>query len=68
MDNQDQSGAAGDNGNAGGGQSAEESLRPVPGLEQVQEREFISENVSISGRHFVRCSPAACARLASRSS
>lgn len=55
-DNQEQSGAAGDNGNAGGGLSADDSLRPVPGLEQVQEREFISENVSISGRHFVRCS------------
>jgi hypothetical protein len=35
---------------------AEEALRPEPGLEIVQEREFISENVSISGRHFVRCS------------
>jgi hypothetical protein len=35
---------------------AEDSLRPEPGLEIVQEREFISENVSISGRHFVRCS------------
>ena len=60
MDNQDQSGAAGGNENMGeggsGGNSAEESLRPVPGLELVQEREFLSENVSISGRHFVRCS------------
>ena len=58
MDNQEQSGAAGGNENTGGrgGGSAEESLRPVPGLEQVQEREFLSENVSISGRHFVRCS------------
>jgi hypothetical protein len=57
-DNQEQSGAAGGNENTGGklGSSAEESLRPAPGLEQVQEREFISENVSISGRHFVRCS------------
>lgn len=59
-ENQNQSGAAGDNENSGEGgggvNSAEESLRPVPGLEQVQEREFISENVSISGRHFVRCS------------
>jgi hypothetical protein len=40
--------------NAGG--EEENSLRPEPGLEIVQEREFISENVSISGRHFVRCS------------
>lgn len=62
MDNQDHSGAAGGNentgegGNGDGGNPAEESLRPVPGLEQVQEREFLSENVSISGRHFVRCS------------
>lgn len=39
---------------AGGAQA--ESLRPVPGLEIVQRREFLSENVSISGRHFERCS------------
>ncbi len=32
------------------------SLRPEPGLEIVQNREFISENVAISGRHFLRCS------------
>jgi hypothetical protein len=56
MDNQEQPGAAGENENAGGSQPAEESLRPVPDLELVQEREFLSENVSISGRHFVRCS------------
>jgi hypothetical protein len=60
MDNQEQSGAAGNEntgeGGQGGNASAEESLRPVPGLELVQEREFLSENVSISGRHFVRCS------------
>jgi hypothetical protein len=59
MDNQEQPGAAGGNDDkdgAGGNGPAEESLRPVPGLEQVQEREFLSENVSISGRHFVRCS------------
>ncbi len=37
-------------------QSADDSLRPDPGLEIVQGREFLSENVSISGRHFVRCS------------
>ena len=34
----------------------DEPLRPEPGLEIVQGREFLSENVSISGRHFVRCS------------
>lgn len=33
-----------------------QSLRPAPGLEIVQHREFLSENVSISGRHFERCS------------
>ena len=54
MDEQEQSGAAGENTGEGG--PAEESLRPVPGLELVQGREFLSENVSISGRHFVRCS------------
>jgi hypothetical protein len=40
----------------GKGQAEAESLRPVPGLEIVQRREFLSENVSISGRHFERCS------------
>ena len=39
---------------AGGAQA--DSLRPEPGLEIVQRREFLSENVSISGRHFERCS------------
>jgi hypothetical protein len=34
----------------------EASLRPEPGLEIVESREFIAENVAISGRHFVRCS------------
>ncbi len=34
----------------------DDSLRPDPGLEIVRGREFLSENVSISGRHFVRCS------------
>jgi hypothetical protein len=34
----------------------DDSLRPAPGLEMVQGREFLSENVSISGRHFIRCS------------
>ncbi len=32
------------------------ALRPEPGLEIVEGREFIAENVAISGRHFVRCS------------
>ncbi len=36
--------------------SQDEALRPAPGLEIVQGREFLSENVSISGRHFIRCS------------
>ncbi len=59
MDGQGPTGAAGEN--TGGenivpGIPAEESLRPEPGLELVQGREFLSENVSISGRHFVRCS------------
>jgi hypothetical protein len=40
----------------GNSEGSGESLRPQPGLEIVQEREFISENVAISGRHFVRCS------------
>ena len=38
------------------GRAETESLRPAPGLEIVQRREFLSENVSISGRHFERCS------------
>ena len=38
------------------GQAGTESLRPAPGLEIVHQREFLSENVSISGRHFERCS------------
>jgi hypothetical protein len=45
--------------NAGGreaGAAETQSLRPAPGLEIVQRREFLSENVSISGRHFERCS------------
>ena len=37
-------------------ENAESTLRPEPGLEVVENREFISENVAISGRHFVRCS------------
>lgn len=40
----------------GTGRAEAESLRPTPGLEIVQRREFLSENVSISGRHFERCS------------
>jgi hypothetical protein len=42
-----------EDGQAGQG---EDSLRPEAGLERVEGKEFISENVSISGRHFVRCS------------
>jgi hypothetical protein len=49
MDNQESIGEAGN-------PAEENALRPEPGLEIVQGREFISENVSISGRHFVRCS------------
>ena len=36
--------------------SGEANLRPEAGLEIVEGREFIAENVAISGRHFVRCS------------
>ena len=36
--------------------SDEANLRPEPGLEIVESREFIAENVAISVRHFVRCS------------
>lgn len=56
-DERNEGGQSGEeDGHAGEAGQAEESLRPEPGLEIVQEREFISENVSISGRHFVRCS------------
>ncbi len=37
-------------------ENTETGLRPDPGLEIVQNREFIAENVAISGRHFIRCS------------
>jgi len=37
-------------------QTPELSLRPEPGLETVTGREFIAENIAISGRHFERCS------------
>ncbi|MDB5050757.1 MAG: hypothetical protein JWO30_3828 [Fibrobacteres bacterium] len=53
MDDQEATGGAGEAGNAA---PTGESLRPEAGLEMVQNREFISENVSISGRHFIRCS------------
>lgn len=53
MDDQEPMGGNGEPGDAA---QAEDSLRPEPGLEIVQNREFLSENVSISGRHFVRCS------------
>ena len=54
MDEMELPGAAGDDFKASA--SAEDALRPVPALEQVQGREFLSENVSISGRQFIRCS------------
>ncbi|HEX2613018.1 MAG TPA: hypothetical protein VHO02_05460 [Fibrobacteria bacterium] len=34
----------------------EAGLRPKPGLEIIEGREFLAENVAISGRHFIRCS------------
>jgi|GEM_PF-1752949 len=34
----------------------EPGLRPAPGLEIIEGREFLAENVAISGRHFIRCS------------
>ena len=37
-------------------ETPEAALRPVIALEHVEGREFISENVAISGRHFLRCS------------
>ena len=36
--------------------SNEPGLRPAPGLEIIEGREFLAENVAISGRHFIRCS------------
>ncbi len=39
-----------------GSSSGDNSLRPEPGLEIVEGREFLAENVAISGRHFIRCS------------
>jgi hypothetical protein len=44
------------NGSEAGAGNATDSLRPEAGLEMVRGREFLSENVSISGRHFERCS------------
>lgn len=35
---------------------SETGLRPKPDLEVLEGREFIAENVAISGRHFIRCS------------
>ena len=34
----------------------EAGLRPKPGLEILEGREFLAENVAVSGRHFIRCS------------
>lgn len=39
-----------------GSPSSDTGLRPTPGLEIVEGREFLAENVAISGRHFIRCS------------
>jgi hypothetical protein len=36
--------------------SSDTGLRPAPGLEIIEGREFLAENVAISGRHFIRCS------------
>jgi hypothetical protein len=36
--------------------SSDTGLRPTPGLEIIEGREFLAENVAISGRHFIRCS------------
>jgi hypothetical protein len=36
--------------------SSDTGLRPSPGLEIIEGREFLAENVAISGRHFIRCS------------
>ena len=56
QENQDgKADGAGDAGHSGKAEETE-SLRPAPGLERVENREFLSENVSISGRHFERCS------------
>lgn len=49
-------GEAGEGQGSGKGKAEADSLRPAPGLEIVHQREFLSENVSISGRHFERCS------------
>lgn len=37
-------------------ESSGSGLRPAPGLEIIEGREFLAENVAISGRHFIRCS------------
>ncbi len=37
-------------------QPSESNLRPEPSLEIVKGHEYIAENVSISGRHFIQCS------------
>ena len=55
MADKEKSGEGGKGGEAAGSTAAE-SLRPEAGLEMVRNREFLSENVSISGRHFERCS------------
>lgn len=56
MADKDGSAQAGSGGEGAAKGGATDSLRPEPGLEMVRHREFLSENVSISGRHFERCS------------
>jgi hypothetical protein len=41
---------------SGSAAASEAGLRPKPGLEILEGREFLAENVAISGRHFIRCS------------
>lgn len=41
---------------SGSAAAPETGLRPPPGLEIIEGREFLAENVAISGRHFIRCS------------
>jgi hypothetical protein len=57
-DDLSQSGSAGASESSGSSDSAaaEAGLRPKPGLEIIEGREFLAENVAISGRHFIRCS------------
>ena len=40
---------------SGSAAAPETGLRPPPGLEIIEGRDFLAENVEISGRHFIRC-------------